>query len=208
LIGTHNTREKSVLIGNLSQDYTLVPGRSVRDNIELYHSSGGGLSADTVVDKLGIREVLFDNKPEGLETILPGINQKGTNFSGGQRQLIALAQAVASEPGLLVLDEPLSALGPSMQAHINTVLLNLEKRPTIFFVTHKYEQANSCDWVLVIEKGEIVEQGPPLELLNKRKGIYKSLYRQQRKLVAKRSSASKPLPPQAPETEGEISLQE
>lgn len=193
-IGPHSTREKSVLIGNLSQDFTLVPGRSVRDNIELYRASGGGLSADEVVDKLGIREVLFDNKPEGLDTVIPGINQKGTNFSGGQRQLIALAQAVASEPGLLVLDEPLSALGPSMQAHINSVLLNLEKRPTIFFVTHKYEQANSCDWVLVIEKGEIVEQGNPQELLAKRRGSYKSLYRQQRKLATKRTNARRPAP--------------
>lgn len=190
-IGPHNTREKNVLIGNLSQDYTLVPGRSVRENIELYHSSAGGLSAETVIDKLGIQDVLFDDKPQGLETIIPGINQKGTNFSGGQRQLIALAQAIASEPGLLVLDEPLSALGPSMQVHINTALLTLKKRPTIFFVTHKYEQANSCDWVLVIEKGEVVEQGAPLELLNKRQGVYKSLYRQQRKLGAKRTGTEK-----------------
>ncbi len=200
-IGPHNTREKNVLIGNLSQDYTLVPGRSVRENIELYHSSTGGLSAETVIDTLGISDVLFENKPQGLDTIIPGINQKGTNFSGGQRQLIALAQAVASEPGLIVLDEPLSALGPSMQAHINTVLLTLERRPTIFFVTHKYEQANSCDWVLVIEKGEVVEQGAPLDLLNKRQGVYKSLYRQQRKLGARRTSIAKPVPPERPKKE-------
>ena len=198
-IGPHNTREKSVLIGNLSQDFTLVAGRSVRDNIELYRSRGHGLSAEQVVERLGIGEVLFDNKPEGLETILPGINQKGTNFSGGQRQLIALAQAIASEPGLLVFDEPLSALGPSMQSHINNVLLNLEKRPTIFFVTHKYEQANSCDWVIVIEKGEIVEQGAPQDLLNKRRGSYRSLYHQQRKLVSRRAGR-RTTPPSASAT--------
>ena len=191
-VGSHSTREKNVLIGNLSQDFTLIPGLTVRENIEIYKTGEGGLSADEVIDRLGIREILFDNKPQGIDTIIPGINQKGTNFSGGQRQLIALAQAVASEPGLLVLDEPLSALGPSMQAHINSVLLSLERRPTIFFATHKYEQANSCDWILVIEKGDVVEQGRPEELLSKYRGKYKSLYRQQRKLADRRGVAKEP----------------
>ena len=208
-IGPHNTREKNVLVGNLSQDFTLMPGRSVRDNIELHRGDRGGLSADDVVDLLGIRDTLFDNKPAGLDTVIPGINQKGTNFSGGQRQLIALAQAIASQPGLLVLDEPLSALGPSMQSNINSALLNLEKRPTIFFVTHKFEQANTCDWVLVIEKGEIVEQGRPEDLLAKRGGTYKSLYRQQRRLLKTREPTKKdpaPGPPAAPPTERTIGL--
>ena len=183
VIGPHNTRERAVFSGNLTQDYTLLAGHTVRENIELYRPPHGGMTADQVVDLLGIRELLCENKPDGLETIIPGRNQKGTNFSGGQRQLIALAQAVAAESGMLLLDEPLSALGPSMQSKINSVLLSLERKPTIFLVTHKYEQANSCDWILVVERGAIVEQGRPAELLTKSRGKYRALYRAQRKLV-------------------------
>jgi ABC-type multidrug transport system fused ATPase/permease subunit len=191
LIGSHNTREKAVFSGNLTQDYTLLAGHTVRENIELYRPPVGGMNAEQVVDLLGIRELLCENKPEGLDTVIPGRSQKGTNFSGGQRQLIALAQAVASESGMLLLDEPLSALGPSMQSKINTVLLSLERKPTIFLVTHKYEQAHSCDWVLVVEKGEIVEQGNPVELLGKARGKYRSLYGAQRKLIRGQAESEK-----------------
>jgi ABC-type multidrug transport system fused ATPase/permease subunit len=171
------------------------------------------MTAEEVVDLLGVREILCKNKPEGLDTIIPGRNQKSTNFSIGQRQLIALAQAVAAESGMLLLDEPLSALGPSMMAHISDALLNLEKRPTIFFVTHKYEQANTCDWVLVVDEGEVVEQGRPNELLLKRGGKYKALYNQQKRYSGRmeRGKSPKTPPPVSPpvtksETSGEVSF--
>lgn len=192
-VGSYDTRTSSVFTGNLTQDYTLLAGVSVRANIERYRPPNRGMSAEEVVDLLGIRELLCKNKPEGLDTVIPGRNQKSTNFSIGQRQLIALAQAVAAESGMLLLDEPLSALGPSMMAHINNVLVNLEKRPTIFFVTHKYEQANTCDWVIVVDEGEVVEQGRPQELLVKRGGKYKALYNQQKRYVG-RSERAKPSP--------------
>ncbi len=212
-VGVHDTRERSVFTGNLTQDYTLLAGVSVRANIERYRPPNRGMTAEEVVDLLGVREILCKNKPEGLDTIIPGRNQKSTNFSIGQRQLIALAQAVAAESGMLLLDEPLSALGPSMMAHISDALLNLEKRPTIFFVTHKYEQANTCDWVLVVDEGEVVEQGRPNELLLKRGGKYKALYNQQKRYSGRmeRGKSPKTPPPVSPpvtksETSGEVSF--
>jgi ABC-type multidrug transport system fused ATPase/permease subunit len=208
-VGAHDTRHKAVFTGNLTQDYTLLAGMSVRANIERYRPPNRGMSAEAVVDLLGIREILCKNKPEGLDTVIPGRNQKSTNFSIGQRQLIALAQAVAAESGMLLLDEPLSALGPSMVAHINTVLLNLEKRPTIFFVTHKYEQANTCDWILVVDEGEVVEQGRPEELLVKRGGKYKALYKQQKKYVGRgdRSRGARKSEPEIPKEKGQSDSQ-
>ena len=199
-VGAHDTRERSVFTGNLTQDYTLLSGVSVRANIERYRPPNRGMTAEEVVDLLGVRDVLCKSKPEGLDTIIPGRNQKSTNFSIGQRQLIALAQAVAAESGMLLLDEPLSALGPSMMAHISDLLLNLEKRPTIFFVTHKYEQANTCDWVLVVDEGEVVEQGRPNELLVKRGGKYKALFNQQKRYSGRveRGRAPKASPPESP----------
>ena len=201
-VGAHDTRKSSVFTGNLTQDYTLLSGVSVRANIERYRPPNRGMTAEEVVDLLGVRDILCKNKPEGLDTIIPGRNQKSTNFSIGQRQLIALAQAVAAESGMLLLDEPLSALGPSMMAHISDLLLNLEKRPTIFFVTHKYEQANTCDWVLVVDEGEVVEQGRPNELLVKRGGKYKALFNQQKRYSGRveRGKAPKVASPEPPPT--------
>ena len=201
-VGAYDTRKSSVFTGNLTQDYTLLSGVSVRANIERYRPPNRGMTAEEVVDLLGVRDILCKNKPEGLDTIIPGRNQKSTNFSIGQRQLIALAQAVAAESGMLLLDEPLSALGPSMMAHISDLLLNLEKRPTIFFVTHKYEQANTCDWVLVVDEGEVVEQGRPNELLVKRGGKYKALFNQQKRYSGRveRGKAPKVASPEPPPT--------
>jgi hypothetical protein len=62
------------LLVRVSQDLTLNPGRSVRETIELYKTGEGGLSADQVVDRIGIREVLFDTKPQRIDTTIPGIN--------------------------------------------------------------------------------------------------------------------------------------
>ena len=201
-VGAYDTRKSSVFTGNLTQDYTLLSGVSVRANIERYRPPNRGMTAEEVVDLLGVRDILCKNKPEGLDTIIPGRNQKSTNFSIGQRQLIALAQAVAAESGMLLLDEPLSALGPSMMAHISDLLLNLEKRPTIFFVTHKYEQANTCDWVLVVDEGEVVEQGRPSELLVKRGGKYKALFNQQKRYSGRieRGKVPKVASPEPPPT--------
>jgi ABC-type multidrug transport system fused ATPase/permease subunit len=185
-VGTHNTRESAILTGALNQDLSLVPGLSVRENIELFRPAGGGMSADDVVELLGITEILFENKPDGLDTIVPGKNQKGTNFSGGQTQLIALARAIAAESRLLVLDEPLSALSPAVQTRIHSALLSLNPRPTLIMVTHKIEQAHGCDSVMIIDRGEIVERGTPEELLQKPNSRFVELYKAQKEMAARK----------------------
>jgi ABC-type multidrug transport system fused ATPase/permease subunit len=185
-VGTHDTRESAILTGALNQDFSLVPGLTVRENIELFRPEAGGMSADDVVELLGIAEILFENKPNGLDTRVPGKNQKGTNFSGGQVQLIALARAIAAESRLLVLDEPLSALSPAVQTRVHSALLALNPRPTLIMVTHKIEQAHSCDLVMIIDRGEIVERGSPEDLLQQPNSRLVELYKAQKEMAARK----------------------
>lgn|GEM_PF-3460117 len=185
-VGTHNTRDSAILPGALNQDFSLVPGLTVRENIELFRPEGGGMSAEYVVELLGIAEILFENKPLGLDTIVPGKNQKGTNFSGGQVQLIALARAIAAESRLLVLDEPLSALSPATQTRIHSALLSLHPKPTLIMVTHKIEQAHGCDLVMIIDRGEIVERGSPEELLQRPESRFMEIYKAQKEMSSRK----------------------
>jgi ABC-type multidrug transport system ATPase subunit len=192
-VGGHSTKEASVLTGSLNQDFSLIPGLTVRENIELFRPLTGGLSAEEAVAILGVEEELFENKPHAYDTIIPGKNQKGTNFSGGQLQLIALARALSAGSRLLVLDEPLSALGPSIQSKIHKAIFALQPTPTLVIVTHKLEQIGSCSNVIVIDRGEVVESGAPDELLKKRGGRLRKLARDQHQI-----SGRKKTPPVTP----------
>lgn len=182
LVGGMSTKEASVLTGSLNQDFSLIPGLTVRENIELFKPNEGGLTAEQAVAVLGIDEELFENKPHGYETVIPGKNQKGTNFSGGQLQLIALARALSAGSRLLVLDEPLSALGPTIQSKVHRAIFSLTPTPTLIIVTHKLEQIGSCSHVVVIDRGEVVERGAPEELLKKRGGRLRKLARDQQQI--------------------------
>jgi ABC-type multidrug transport system fused ATPase/permease subunit len=175
-IGGHNTRKKAVASGVLSQDFALVPNISVRENIELFKPNGRGMSAETVVDLLGIREAICENREHGLDTIVPGKSQRGTNFSGGQVQLIALARALATGSPLLVLDEPFSALALGLQKTILAALSRLEPKPTLIMVTHDAQQAVGLDSVMVLEGGRIVERGAPADLIKDPESRFYKLY--------------------------------
>lgn len=182
IVGGISTKEASVLTGSLNQDFSLIPGLTVKENIELFKPRQGGLTADEAVAVLGIEEELFENKPQGYDTVIPGKNQKGSNFSGGQLQLIALARALSAGSRLLVLDEPLSALGPSIQSKVHKAIFSLQPAPTLIIVTHKLEQIGSCSHVVVIDRGEVVERGAPEDLLKKRGGRLRKLARDQQQI--------------------------
>jgi ABC-type multidrug transport system fused ATPase/permease subunit len=158
---------------------------SFKGNILLYDLPDEGLSALEALDFLGVRDALLDNKPEGLETIVPGVNQEGTPVSGGQRQMISLARVFASKPWLLVLDEPWAFLGTETQRLVDKAIFSLQPRPTIIIATHDLEQVTKCDLVMILERGKIAEIGNPAELLEKRSSKYRALVRALREKAAK-----------------------
>ena len=99
-------------------------------------------------------------------------------LSGGQRQRIAIARAVLKNAPILILDEATSALDTDSERHIQAALEDLMKGRTSFVIAHRLSTVEKADRILVLEKGEIVEQGTHKELIDAR-GRYANLYRKQ-----------------------------
>ncbi len=110
--------------------------------------------------------------PQGYQTIL---SERASNLSQGQRQLLAIARAILVDPAILILDEATSSVDTRTEANLQKSLLRLMKGRTSFVIAHRLSTIREADNVVVINNGEIVEQGSHQELLEK-KGFYHHLY--------------------------------
>ena len=113
--------------------------------------------------------------PEGYDTEL---SERGANLSEGQRQLIAIARAILADPRILILDEATSSVDTRTEVQIQGALLELMKGRTSFVIAHRLSTIRNADKIVVIEDGEIVEQGHH-EALIKQRGAYYRLYQSQ-----------------------------
>ncbi len=114
----------------------------------------------------------FVNKlPQGLDTM---IGDRGARLSGGQRQRIAIARALIRDPRVLILDEATSALDTASEAVVQTALERLMQGRTTFIVAHRLSTVKHAQRILVLQEGQMVELGPPAELLQ-RGGLYARL---------------------------------
>jgi ATP-binding cassette subfamily B protein len=110
--------------------------------------------------------------PHGYQT---NLSERAGNLSQGQRQLIAIARAILADPAILILDEATSSVDTRTEARIQKSLLRLMKGRTSFVIAHRLSTIRDADKVVVINNGEIVEQGTHQELLQM-KGFYHHLY--------------------------------
>jgi len=110
--------------------------------------------------------------PDGYQTVL---SERANNLSQGQRQLLSIARAILADPAILILDEATSSVDTRTEARIQNSLLRLMHGRTSFVIAHRLSTIRDADNVVVINKGEIVEQGTHQELLDKR-GFYHHLY--------------------------------
>ncbi len=113
--------------------------------------------------------------PQGYKTMLI---KGGSNLSQGQRQLITIARGIVADPSILILDEATSSVDTRTEIRLQDALFQLMKGRTSFVIAHRLSTIRNADQVLVIKKGEIVEQGTHHELLQK-KGFYYNLYMSQ-----------------------------
>jgi subfamily B ATP-binding cassette protein HlyB/CyaB len=160
-------------IGIVPQDSLLFDG-SIRENItltapeatseEIAHAARVACAHDFIMEL-----------PQGYGT---RVGERGSSLSGGQRQRIAIARAVLQRPRLLILDEATSALDYITERQ---VCLNLKKEfegSTVFFITHRLSTIRASDVILMMDQGNLVEQGSHAELLELQ-GRYFALYNQQ-----------------------------
>lgn len=160
-------------IGVVLQE-NLLFNRSIRDNIALADS---GLPMTAVVEaaKLaGAHEFILE-LAHGYDTI---VGEHGSTLSGGQRQRIAIARALVTNPRILIFDEATSALDYESESIIQANLARICKGRTVLIIAHRLSTVRNADWIFVIDKGAIVEQGAHAELL-KLNGYYARLHQHQ-----------------------------
>ncbi len=187
--------ERAALIGYLPQNPFLFSG-TVCDNIQMIFSDPGqsGGADDDLARwvRLAALEADVQAFPKGLDT---EIGERGTRVSGGQRQRIALARAFAVCPGLLVLDDPFSAVDLDTEAQIVAALRQAfgpaapaDRQATVVFFSHRLAAFPLADWVVVLDAGRIVEQGTHDALLVAG-GLYARIYRAQQRVAARELAA-------------------
>ena len=109
--------------------------------------------------------------PKGIEK---KIGDSGNKLSGGQKQRLSIARAVLKNPPIMILDEATSALDTESERLVQVALENMMKNRTSIVIAHRLSTIQNADEIIVMQKGQIVEQGKHQELLDKN-GIYKNL---------------------------------
>ncbi len=132
-------------------------------------------SAREIIDAATKAHVMefAEQLPQGLET---NIGDNGALLSGGQRQRVAIARALLCDAPFLILDEATSALDTESERHIQDALNELQKNRTSIVIAHRLSTIENADNIVVMEQGQIIEQGAHQELLDK-DGAYAQLHR-------------------------------
>ena len=117
----------------------------------------------------------IEELPNGYNTI---IGERGVSLSGGQKQRIAIARAIVKNPPILILDEATSSLDSESEKHVQSAIENLMSERTVFVIAHRLSTVHNANKILVLENGQIVQEGKHDELVNI-DGLYKQLHKMQ-----------------------------
>lgn len=157
-------------IGLVSQDIFLFDG-TIEENILYGSFDCSPEELQLVLEQAAITEFL-DQMPNGLQTL---VGERGVRLSGGQRQRIALARALLKDPPILVLDEATSAVDNETERAISEALESVKKERTVLIVAHRLSTIRQADRIIVLENGQITEEGTHEDLLSKGE-IYAGLW--------------------------------
>ncbi len=157
------------LMGLVTQDSILF-NDTVKNNILLGKENA---TDEDVLDALKIANAweFVKDLPDGFNT---NIGDSGNKLSGGQKQRLSIARAVLKNPPIMVLDEATSALDTESERLVQIALENMMKNRTSIVIAHRLSTIQNADEIVVLSKGEIVEQGKHSELIEKN-GVYKKL---------------------------------
>lgn len=187
----------SIICGLLKKDKgtVLVDGSDIDYGLDKISKTLGVVFQNSALDKpmsvkdnlrsraalYGIYGKEFKNRLDELATMLDFkklLNRKVGKLSGGQRRKIDIARALIHKPKILILDEPTTGLDPQTRKIIWNVMDDLREKEnmTIFLTTHYMEEASDADYVVILDRGQIVARGTPVELKNEYTGDFITLY--------------------------------
>ena len=122
--------------------------------------------------------VVHDNILEFKDQYNTVLGERGVTLSGGQKQRVSIARAIIKNPKILIFDDCLSAVDTETEEKILENLERVSKEKTTFIISHRVSSAKNADQIIILNNGEIVQQGTHQQLINQ-KGYYKDLYEQQ-----------------------------
>lgn len=168
-IRDYSNEELRKNIGLVLQDPFLFYG-TIRDNIRMYQQ----LTDEQIIEAARLVQAheFIEKLPKQYDHL---VVERGAAFSSGQRQLIAFARTLASNPKILVLDEATAHIDTETEEEIQQVLNNMRKGRTTIAIAHRLSTIQDADQILVLHRGEIVERGTHQQLLAQR-GLYYSMY--------------------------------
>jgi ATP-binding cassette subfamily B protein len=175
LVDGHNIRDFSRgdlrgLFGMVLQD-TWLYNASIRDNIKYGRLDATDAEVEAAAKAAQV-DFFVHTLPEGYNMFL---NEEASNVSQGQKQLLTIARAILADPKILILDEATSSVDTRTEVLIQKAMDNLMEGRTSFVIAHRLSTIKNADLILVMNEGDIVEQGNHDELLLKN-GFYSKLY--------------------------------
>lgn len=178
LVDGHNVKdfnrgELRKMFGMVLQD-TWLFGGTIKENIKY-----GKLDAtdEEVIEAAKAAHVhhFIQTLPKGYDMV---IDEESSNISQGQKQLLTIARVILANPEILILDEATSSIDTRTEQQIQSAMDNLMKGRTSFIIAHRLSTIKNADVILIMNEGDIVEQGTHEELLEKN-GFYANLYNSQ-----------------------------
>ena len=156
-------------LGIVTQDAILF-NDSIKNNLKLGNDNA---SDEEIIEALKVANAweFVKDLPNGIET---NIGDSGNKLSGGQKQRLSIARAVLKNPPIMVLDEATSALDTESERLVQIALENMMKNRTSIVIAHRLSTIQNADEIIVLNKGEIVEQGKHTQLIAAN-GVYKKL---------------------------------
>ncbi|MEH7176347.1 ABC transporter ATP-binding protein [Neobacillus vireti] len=178
LLDGHDIREYTrdslrSCFGFVLQDTYLFSG-TIKENIKYGKPSASDVEVIHAA-RMANADPFIRRLPHQYETLL---SENGGNLSQGQRQLIAIARVILAKPAVLILDEATSSIDTRTELHIQEALLSLMEGRTSFIIAHRLNTIRDADTIMVIDNGEIVENGSHSELMNKQGRYYSMFFNQ------------------------------
>ena len=149
---------------------------SVRDNIA-YARARAGFNEIAAAAKIANAEEFIEKLAKGYETL---VGERGIKLSGGQRQRLGIARAVLANPKILIFDEATSNLDSYSEKLIQEALSKISKGRTVIVIAHRLSTIQKADKIIVLENGQVAEQGSHFELAKMSGGLYNKLLNLQR----------------------------